>query len=183
MHLDTNIVRDALSSRRRLGKLFSHYGDSILDDFCVSEYVECQQLRTVLLNGQPSKLPATAYYQDTLYFCCDLPELLHGTGLQKDTFCSLLLFPGQFRLYVFSSGIVAEIWPDSLETEFLQIAPVSGGTSGMPQHFASRIAMLEFVDSFLDSHTARLELLRKMDSILEYLRSGRGRKSRFFGIF
>ena len=84
----------------------------------------------------------------------------------------------------FDTFIAVEIEPDTLDTEYVVISPqIKNGNSSLEQRLEGVTAAISIISIYSSLNPGGLVALHvKIGELLEYLRSGHGKKKRF-GIF
>lgn len=184
MLLKHDLVLDAITKSRPIGKLFNSTVGNLLDDYVVSDYVTTDNIPEIKLNGNhPAKLDAQSFYDKHQY----LMPIEIGDTLKKFDFVNEYreqqVFPFEFIVHVFNTFIVIEIKPYSLNTEFVLLSPVHKyGNDGLEAILAGLMAAASVTGIFYaisKEPRAEVGLYIKIGQLLEYLRTGLGKKKRF----
>lgn len=184
MLMKHELVLDAITKSRPIGKLFNSTVGNLLDDYVVSDYVTTDNIPEIKLNGNhPAKLDAQSFFDKHQY----LMPIEIGDTLKKFDFVNEYreqqVFPFEFIVHVFDTFIVIEIMPSSLKTEFVLLSPpnktgddVLGGIVGGLVAATSVAAIFYAISK---EPRAEVGLYIKFGQLLEYLRTGLGKKKRF----
>jgi hypothetical protein len=151
-----------------------------LDDFIVSDYVTTENIPQINLNGIDVKAVPSIFFKDCQYLTSiDINEILEGTN---DDFVTAYkderIFPYDFSIHFFDAFIVVDIFPRSMKTEFLVVAPLRKkiGIAQIMPGMAASIAMTSIFSTISSDPMAQVALYMKLDKLSEYLRSGAGKK-------
>jgi hypothetical protein len=182
MFLDQDRVAAAISSKRRIGKLFRSQFEGLMDAYVVRAYIANDQIPDVVVDGTPAKCPASSFFAEHRYLMpIDVnPVLRTVTPQMVAEYNSAKGFQIEYALHFFDTFLVAEILPNSRQTEFLVIAPVNSGDEGVIGGMMATTAVFDLL-RFAQDPYLRVALNAKMGQLLEFLRSGARRK--LFGLF
>lgn len=185
MILNQKLVHEAISKKLPTKKLINKESRLLLDNFFVQDYVVTEKIPVATLDGLKMKLPPVIFYEKYQYQgeieTNEITKRLEEESLQF--YDSKLFFPYEFSIHLFETFIAVEILPRTMQTEFLILSP-SIKESGNPL-FDGTVSSLEMtaISAGLSSGPiAYLAVKAEIDNILEYLRTGLGKKKKF-GLF
>jgi hypothetical protein len=184
MTLKHELVLDAITKHRPLGKLFESAAGRLLDDYVVRDYVTNENIPEINLNGVQAKCPASSFFKGHQYLMpIDIQELLqHFDSQLVGEYHAQKRFPLEYTIHFFDTFIVAEIMPRSLRTEFVVVSPPNQGGDEILGGLMASTAVTALFSAISQDPGAQLALYVKLDELLEYFRTGLGKKKRF-GIF
>lgn len=186
MILDNDLLMDSISNQKLIGKLIMSSVGKLLDDYKVNDYVSTDKIPEIKLDGTLMKSPASSFFERYQYITSfEIDEILSLVPSEfANEFKAHKRFPFPHTVHFFDTFIVSEIMPYSLETEFLIISPDNKESEGLDfiSGMFSGGAITALFSAIARDPGAQLALYIKIDQLLEYLRTGQGRK-KLFGIF
>lgn len=183
MILGHELILDAITKKRPVGKLFKSAVRTSLDDYFVSDYVTTDNIPKIILDGNPAKLDPRSFFEKHQY---RMPIKIDGI-LKKFNYVkgyqTQKKFAFDFVAHFFDTFIVIEIMPNSLEAEFIVLSPPNKfDDDNFAEGLMASTSIMAFLHGLTGEPGAQVALYMKVDQLLEYLRTGLGRKKRF-GIF
>lgn len=184
MFFEYDLIHDAISRKKPIKNLFNSTVDGLLDGYVVSDYVTTKHIPEIKLNGNPAKESARFFFKKYRYIAkLDISNTLikYDFGSQYQL---IKKFPYEFSVSFFDTFIAVEIEPDTLDTEYVVISPqIKNGNSSLEQRLEGVTAAISIISIYSSLNPGGLVALHvKIGELLEYLRSGHGKKKRF-GIF
>ncbi|SDG83306.1 hypothetical protein [Nitrosomonas sp. Nm132] len=184
MFLTHELINDAITKKIPIKKLFNSSIDKLLDNYVVSDYVIADHIPEIILNGGPAKESARFFFEKYRFLAkFDISNILvkYDFVSQYDVHKK---FPYEFLINFFDTFIVVEIAPSTLHTEYVLISPNNkSGDNSLGQVLDGLTAATSIMALFSNLNPgAQVALHIKIGQLLEYLRSGVGKKKRF-GIF
>lgn len=190
MLLRDDLVNDAIYGKRVLGKLISSKAGSILDHCVVRDYFLRDQIPEVTTNKESSAPAVASFFEKHLFLRSveidDLLRKLEGGNERDRLFARWYLekkaFPFKYKIHVFDTFLLAEIVLDTALSEFVVIStPLEEGNE-LVQGLKDAKLFFELATAMLSDPRLQITLFTKIGDLLEYLRTGIGRK-KLFGIF
>jgi len=184
MILKSELVQKAVSKQRPIGRLFKSVAGELLDDYKVSDYITSERIPEAKLVGMSVKRSAEFYFENhRLIMSLRIDDLLkyYDANFVKE-YHAQKRFPHNFFVHFFDTFVVTEILPYSLHTEFLIIAPIVSDDNDIIGGTMAGIAVVSLCHGITEVPNSQISLYVTVDQLLEYLRTGLGRR-KFFGIF
>jgi len=208
MLLNDELVSDAINSRRPIGKLLSSDMTvfDVFNDYVVFCYFSDDYIPMTKINGIPTKTPASVLFNNyQKFFSIDIDTLIKKLSYEQERdpvtaeivklYQENKTFPFEYAIHFFETFVVAEIMPNSLKTELILITPDRGwratpltntpnarGGDESVGAVEAQLAVMAVSTAAIESKKLQLGLYFFLGQLLEYLRTGLGKKKRF-GIF
>lgn len=184
MFFEFDLINHAIIRKKPIKNLISSTIGDLLDDYVVSDYVTTEHIPEIICDGNSAKESARRFFKKYRYIAkLDISAILikYDFSSQYQLFKK---FPHEFSVNFFDTFIVVEIEPNTLDTEYVVISPqIKNGNNSLDQRLEGVTAAISITSIYSSLNPGGLVALHvKIGELLEYLRSGHGRKKRF-GIF
>jgi len=184
MILNRELLNDAIGKKRPIRKLFKTDTGNLLDDYVVGDYVTTDKIPALERDGNGAKVSASSFFEEHQHLMrFEVDDILKtfDAGFVKD-YHKQKRFPFEYTINFFDTFIVAEIMPSSLTTEFVVISPLNGGQTELMNDVTAFTVVTTLCTATSREHGLQLALYINVDQLLEYFRTGLGKK-KLFGIF
>ncbi|TDK20348.1 hypothetical protein E2F46_16235 [Luteimonas aestuarii] len=180
MILQTELVRDAIERRRPLGKLYRSSIENLLSQYSVVDYVSAENIEIgdsiesfSLIHGLIEKHRHLSRIDISTLLSNSSKKFVAGYNQSKR-------FPFPFCIDLFDTFIAVEIMPNTLQPELVVISAPSATNNDSLSGVATSFEITGLFISM--TPVTEVALTISIDHLLEYFRTGRGKK-RLLGIF
>lgn len=186
MILDNELLMKSIRNEKSIDQLFNSSISGFLDNVVVDDYVSSDKIPDFKFDNRTIKEPASYFFKKYRYITSfNVEDILSILPPEFNSdYKKHKRFPFSHTLHFFDTFIVSEIMPFSSETEFLILTPVTEDTGGADflNGIMSGSTITALFSAISSDPSAQLALYLKVDQLLEYIRSGLGKK-KFFGLF
>lgn len=190
MLLRDDLISDAIRRKRALGKLISSKAGKILDHCVVRDHFVRDQISEVTKNkdsGRPAVAPL--FEKHLCLRSVEIDELLRklkgGSDLDRsfaEWYLERKVFPFKYKVHVFDTFLVAEILLNTTMSEFVVVSNPQEEENEIVQGLKDAELFFKLATAMLSEPRLQMTLFTKIGDLLEYFRTGLGRK-KLFGIF
>ena len=179
-----DLIRQALNGDRRVDQLLQDKRNKALAEYILRDYVMPDQIPDIKLNGVEQKTPANMFFEQHRYLSCfdEASTLEHFTEESVQEWWSEKLCPYRYSAHFFDTFIALEAIDSAKSKCFLVLSPDANAPTKVMSGMAQSLAITHLFSALSDNPPAQIGFHYKVNEILEYFRTGLGKKKRF-GIF